>query len=286
MAVAVDDAEQIINDSGNNYTVPSAGSNPLLLSMWMNTKSSATAGTPTHTIGGQAFENNDGILVNGSGSPYIHSDAYWTTSNGTWPSTGSQTVVLTASPGYANEGICIVSLSGVDQTTPLADFQAGKETSQQDFTSFTITADDGDMVYVIYSCDSDGTINTPNAPGTNSWTDVNSGTSIIGGSMARHRVFRMNVSDDIVSQSIANDTVATESNLTSSIYVITQSVGGPSGRIMSSLAGAGGLAAKGGIAGPGGGLAGGAQCFQRGHSGLILPRRKLILPAYPTRLAA
>ena len=283
MAVTVDDTEQIIDDTGDSYTVPSAGSSPLLLSMWLNSKSSATPGTPTHTIGGQAFEGNEGVNVEGSGSPYLHTSAHWTTSNGDWPTTGSQTVVLTASPSYANEGICIVSLAGVDQTTPIADFQSGKTGGTTNFPSFTISADNGDMVYAIYSCDSDGTINTPSAPGTNSWTSAHSGTSIIGGGLARGRVFRMDVTQDIVSQSITNTTTSNESNLMASIYVITQSTGGPSGRIMSSMAGSGGLAGAGGIAGPGGGLAGGARCSRD----LILPRRQLILPAYPaTRLAA
>lgn len=227
MAVAVDDTEQIIDDTGDTYIVPSEPSDPLLLSMWLNTKSSATVGTVTHTIGGQAFENNEGVDANGSSSPYIHASAYWTTGAGTWPSTGSQTVVLTSTTAFANEGICIVSLSGVHQTTPISDFQSGKLAgAASTFPSFTISADVGDMVYAIYSCDSDGTINTPSAPGTNSWTDANSGTSIIGGSMSRHRVFRMDVSDDISSQSITNSTTTNENNRAAMIVVIEQSVGG------------------------------------------------------------
>lgn len=289
MAVAVADAEEIIDDTGDTYNVPSEpASNPLLLGMLLCTDNSSSTGTVTFTLGGQAFESLEGVQRNGgSFSPYIHSDVGWTTAAGTWPSTGNQTVVATATTGWANEGIVIVALEGVDQTTPVADFQSGKTQSTTNFQSFTITADNGDMVYWIGSCSSAGTINAPSAPGTNSWTTVQAnGTSIIGGGLSKGSVYRMDVTQDIVSQSITATTTSTQSNLGAMIVVLTQSTGGgPTGRIMSSLVGSGGLAGAGGIAGPGGGLAG-AQCLALPRRDLILPDRRLILPAYPTRIAA
>ena len=57
-----------------------------------------------------------------------------------------------------------------------------------------------------------------------------------------------------------------------------------SGRIMSSLAGSGGLAGHGGIAGPGGGLAG-HSAFRK-HGDLLVPDKRIIVPAYGLKRAA
>jgi hypothetical protein len=238
-----------ITETGDSV---SAGSASILAAISIEGDDNELQTVGTHTYGATSFTNT-AIVESAVGSNAIYSHLGHIESPASGPETYTST--LSSSPPTIGHSSALFGLEGANGSDLVDSEEHFAQSGVSVFPTHTFSAVAGQAVIIIVQANKSGAIGPPADNGGDSWTELLE-PWFIGGAFSDGAIFKLEATETHSSATaVPSDTIASFI-CSSHLYVINEDAGGATGRIMSSLAGHGGLAGLGGIAGKGGGLAG------------------------------